>query len=1261
MNTSNTLKTWSEAINDQLLKQNFFNINPNDNHFLQIINDDYLKLFNELLGGKEFIVSKLKDVTHITKAMKEFMMQSENQNIIFSNLEYQKQDEILDRLMALNKQSIKNNSYQLTYLTFGTLEYSINNIKSVAPLIFIPVTITKKGDHLYVVKCVSNEVFVNNPLIDRIRKTRKIDLSYPVGNDFSLSEYIYYLSVKVKPINWIVNNNNYLSIFDFSYYYDLKMINSNLEKLNQNQLIKKISYLNSDFFSFNSKEYQSLDNKFLSLLDIDNEEYQLLKKVSLRENLLIRYCQNTNKFHLLSNIISSFTLNNKKVLVAYSDNDDKNLLMEEIKKDSLDRFCLDLDYQNLNKLDLLSYLASYDNFKLTFNSLHSIAIDEDVANYYEIKNNFLSLVNGLRTTKNPIETSINKLVNSYYALNDLEDIDITFKEVEKINIEILQYYIKIIDELSESINELNCPIKEHPFYGFNKKTMLRDDYLPLKNLSISLSTSLSDFKTIIEYGNEKFKLPLVNTLKEFKALLNILNFVKKYQSYPLIWVHENNIDQIFDELSDIYLKEKENNQNIEKTTLPYNPNIKSLTFDQMSSYLNKKHRIDYKKFKKDFQIKKTSKANIISLIENMLKFTSIKESLISQKNNYDASYINYLENHSLEEFRDIINEINIYRYNRDFINVNEDFEINNLIDSFGYNLEKHYQSMQYIFNSLLNDSKLIQEYFDEETFNYETIKLDDYSNKMVNMSSNFSSINQYLKFLTKLNRLNNTIPHLGDKLIKISDSEKYRNIYLKAFYKNVLNKYLDSKEFSQNLNRDNLFTILENFKDSDIKRKKIIERIITNNFNNNIRTEFSNIKTNEQIKIASLIKREPLFNNCEEILMNFKQSIYNFKPIILTSYKNISQLLKDEMYHFDVCIILSNRKMEFNQILPCVMKSNQLIIIDEVMITNDIRTSIIPNTNPNSLIDSIKNNVKELRYNRETHSVYQSMQKNLYDLDFKNYLASKLKSYGFQAGINRNVKDHVVDILVKVRNSNSSVAIMVDHLPYYSPEEASNIFYYQESFLKDSGYYPYRIFTSLYFLDEENEFRNLVDYIVTKSKLIPELAIRKKSIHLMDYLFPLYEDPRKTYYQLNNLESTKEKLKVFLNKTSPISLQEIRVIFKENIEDEIHQLVNHNYIEIKNNFIYVIGKKVIFRRIDRDEKFYRPLDLVSDKEIYSAIYEIIDYKNKIKKEDLIKMILLSLGYQKYNQAKYQYLEGKINYLLEKKIIFINEDYLLKNI
>ena len=504
MSEINTLNNWLLTINKKLDEQSFYNLNTDNNQeLLSIINDDYLTLFNEIVRGVDYTFASLKDNNYLGIEMSDYISNHKDEKIIFSSLNMDEQNSLIKKLIELNDFSLKEDSYNKLYITFGTLEFIIDSVHYKAPLVFVPIKITKVNNN-YVLRALSDEILLNVPLIETLKKHRKIDLSYPINDSFSLSEYLYYISVKIRPINWIVNNQNFISIFDLSYYNDYKMIQEKKEVLQDNEIIKKLSYFNSEFFSFSRNSLTPLDTKYFSLLNIENEEYQLLKTIAQRDNFLVRSFKNSNRYHFLQNVISSFLLNNKKVLVAYSNREDKEKLLNTLKESGLDKYTLDLDYQTISKSDLLASLGSYENLRINYNSLHPITIDEDLTKYYDIKNNFLSLMNGLRTNKNSIRTSINKLINNYYALNDYPLLDIEFNDIEKIDLNMLEQYLQALDSFANSIKEMNCKLEDHPFFGFNKKKMLKDDYLPLKNEAIKLSQSLNDALEIIKYGKENF-------------------------------------------------------------------------------------------------------------------------------------------------------------------------------------------------------------------------------------------------------------------------------------------------------------------------------------------------------------------------------------------------------------------------------------------------------------------------------------------------------------------------------------------------------------------------------------------------------------------------------------------------------------------------------------------------------------------------------------------------------------------------------------
>jgi len=1267
MDSVNTINSWKDAINSKLVKENFYDFATENAKTLQIINDDDLNLFNSLLNGETYRFAELDDVTFIHKAMDDYLLRISSESdakIVFTKYDKHRQDQILTALADADERAYEETSCSMIYLTFGLLNYSLEGKSYNAPLVFLPVRIrSSEGDRHWTLEAISKEVYLNTPFIDKIKRIRKIDLSYPVGEDFSLSEYLYYLSVKVKPFNWVVNNFNYLSTFDFSCYYDLLHIEKQSDAVARSPLVKKIAYFNSEFFAFSGNEQIPLDYKYLSLLDIDNEQYQLLKNIARRDSLLIRYDQKSDPYHFLNNIVLSYLLNNKRVLIVYDRAGERDRFVREIRKNGMEKFVLDLDLKTLNKTELLSYLASYDKFSVPYNSLHPIAIDEEVTRYYDWKNSFQSLINHLRTTKNPLKTSINKIINNYYALNAYPLLNLTLKGTRRTDLEILQHYLVLIQEFANAIEALNCPIKEHPFYGFYRKEMRKEDYLPLKDEVINLSSTIRDAMEIYAYGVKQYRLPKADNLKEMKAVLNILTFVEYYQGKETSWLNNSLLDRTYDDLKEIYEGISRVDQRIEKLCEPYGARLLEITLDEIGKVrANPKPFKALNRLKKKYFGKRIPLAEVHYLLSMLEKELKEKEALIDRKNQYPESYSSYLSTHSFAEFRSIVDRINEYRYNLRYLGNPDDFDIVSQINDTEIARSRHRQAMQLVFNSILRSVKIVQGYFDPALVDYETMPFAAFFEKVNRMASGFSSINRYIDFFVALHKTNTVIENLGNALLEASDNEKdFENIFLKRFYYDLLNESLNDKENFANLNRKDIFEILDNYKNSDDDRRGLIDKIICNHFNNNIGTTLGEIKQTEGRAIRKLLEKKDYFITAEQICTQFGNSIHHFKPCILTSYKKVSFWLRNPVYTFDVVIIMSDRSQEIKDLVPALCKAEQILVFDQIPLTQDIRSTIIREDNPSNLIVAAKNTFKEIKYTKRSHTAVSSMQNNLYDLDFKNYLARRLQRYGFDVAINRPIREHIIDILVKVKNSPSSVAVMVDHFAYYSPEEASEAFAYQEQFLHSAGYACYRIFPSLFFLNEEEEFSSLVDEIVNRSRLIPEIDVKKNKIRLMDYLFPLYVDPRQIYYDLGETKPLKEKTLEFIRLSAPISLEEIRLIFRENVDDCLKELAKEEAVSIEEDFVYLPDSKIRFRRVDRDKNQYRPLPTVSDRELFDAIYEVVDYKNSLSKDTLVKMILLSLGYKKANAEKYRYVERRIDRLLAKKVIFIENGLLFRSL
>ena len=1259
MDSSNTINHWEKQLETRLYKSDFLACSASDNKFVQVINGDYLGLFNSLIKGQQFTIAQIEDASSLNNAMAMYLEEHKAENTIFTKLSKNEQNRVLNFLIKANNKSVEQDSYLLTHLTFGLVTFHQGDKNYQAPLVFLPIYLSfDEKTSTYSIRAMKGEIRLNEALRMHLKKTKNIDISYTVDNSFSLSEYIYYIMVKLRPINWIVNNFNYIGNFDFSIFYNYKNIIINKDKIADKDIVKSLAYFNSEFFRFNHQGDKPLDIKFLSLLEMDNEEYNLLKTISQKENYLLRNFSDASTYHLINNIISQYLMNDQRILIAYDSLEQETKIINNLKKSSLDKYAIDLNPLSINKEDEIAHIINYNDYLIAYNSLHPVMIENDVTSYYSYKNSYKNLVNGLRSTKNPLRTSLNKLINNYNLLNKYPLINSPIRGASAFDIDQIKFDIELINKFIDAYKKLGVSLKDHPFYGFNRKTMVQKDYLPLKDSSLKLSNSLEDALKTYKKAEEKFSLPKIKNLKEMKALLNLLTFAEYYESYPLSWLDIKDLDELYDFVKKNKEELDENLSQYMDLERSYNESIHNITneliLDVQDSQKSKKA---CKKVRKIIKIKKISNDEVIYLCKEIQKLNIIQDELEEKRSTFPSTINEYLSTHSIEEFRDIIDHINLAKYNLDYLKVKNFAFLKPLIEEGKIVKSSTRRNMQLLFNDVLENTEEVQSYFDKDIINFEKISLDKYLERVNKININFTSINPYLDYLVARKKVNTISTNIASEYEKLDELKNVENIFLKRFYYDVIKETL-LKDIFLDFTRKGLISKFEKFQDSDERRRVLINKIINNNFNKKLRGKLSEFKKTDGQKGLNILENSPRIYPLEQLIEDFFNSLNSFRPIVLIPAKEVSRLLNNSENHFDCVMLMSNRNTDLIDALPSLISGERVIVVDNEVITSDPRSKIMNNLKASSLIEMANATYKEIEYTSAYEKEESLYFNNNYDLDFKVYLMNKLKEKHFDVGINRIIDGKTIDILVRLPNSTTSIAIFVDHLPYPSPESANKTQLVQEAFAYMHNYAPYRIYPAIYFSHEEEELDKLYEYIIEKSHQVPTISLHKKSILLMNYLFDEYQDPRRIYNYLEG-ERLEDRVRDFLVETAPILNQDLKKIFKENIEAVIYKLLSEKFIIQKNKYTYVANQPVKFRRVDRDKDIYRPIESVSPYEIKDAVLKIINHETTLEKSTVEKMILLSLGYKKTNKSIDTRLDALINELANDKKIKIDGDYITK--
>ena len=1128
------IKKFLEKNNNSLTDFNFQGAQT-----LRLTNYKYDEIFYLLLKGFPLKIGNL-DLTNKTLVQAlDFALskdKEDNKTQIYFDCSRNQQNKKLSSLLT----------QEYLYLTFGLLDYFEDNrmIIKAAPLVLLPVKLEILAhDEGFQISSINHEICLNEPLISKLIETRRIDISYPLENNFSLIEYFTYVSTKIRNYHFSVNNGCFLtSNISFNNFYAYQDFKNNQRSIVELPIVKSVAYLNPEFFNFKKVNGPRLNNQYLSLLNLDNDEYRILRRINQRENIVLRTNLLENKNHLLTNILYDFILNNKNVLLTFEEKE-RDSILKFIKDNSLEDFTLELSPLKTSKERLINHLLSHETLEYDEKLLNQSKIDETIDTYYLLKNNFKKFINSLRKNNEPLNLSINKAINEYFLLDNCPNIDIDIPNVDIIDEKKLSEYIKTINSFVDSIENLKCNYKDHPFYGFNNLTLDQQKYNELREKLTLFSNEFIPCSTAFSLLEKEYNIPLPLTLKSMKCILNILSLIPdcikiplsifEIEDYDSIYKSLEKHNNLFDEIN--ALRSKIISLYGEKVFLIEHTELKN----KISNNLSKKDL----KFYHQFCMKKTKLDDTIlkNLSSNLEEYHNLNTQIdgIIKENDYFKDF--YIEGrYDLDTLTAYLTNIQNFKNNCQYLEK----------ESIHYSYKKLYlltedhlkrlpiyrKRCQMAFNHFLKYINFIKQYFDENLVDFTTMPINILEKRINNASKNFASINDYLNFYLSLKKTNTILPTLGDELLNYSQTSLYSSIFMKRFYYLYALSFINSNPVFKNYSEETFLKSLENYHDYNSNRLEILKALIKNNLNVNLQNNSLTIKSMNIPFLRNLKQSELMICPLEKLIFNVKTTIFSLFPIILISLKDVSELMYRNNYHFDSSIILANEDLLNVDVIPSIVRSDQAIVFDSRLIDSH-NDNLLHQNNEHFLcstlqtynvVDYISSSYKEI-----------TLKANSYDIALKEHLITKLKDKNLLVGKNVSTPYGIIDILVKVPNSTKSTAIVIDHLNYYSIESSIDAFSKANESLNKLGFANYRIITSTYFQNENKEFEKLLNFILNNTN--KEKITHKVNKPLIDVLFKEYASPERVFYQIQDKDNISLKDVYFevIKKCAPINKQHL--------------------------------------------------------------------------------------------------------------------------
>lgn len=1229
---------------------------------LKMANSNYDEIFNMLVQGKTIQIANL-DLTDTTLtrsiAVKETELIQNNKIVVFTSDDQKIQNTKLKKLLNNRKQ---------VCLTFGVLDYFDDDkmtIKS-APLVVLPLKLEYiDSKNTFQISSLKHEVYLNDVLINKLLNEKRIDISYPLESNFSLLEYLNYVVAKTKNNFFSVNNGCFITQLNLNSYFIYKDFLTRKEEIASLSLVKSLSYINSEFFNLNKSYANRISNNYLSLLDLDNDEYKILKRINLRENMLIRSNSFVNKMHLLSNITNNFLLNKKSILFTYDNEENHDNLIRLIKENHLERYTLDLSIERTSKDILIQKLLDFDKLHFDHKLLDQNRLDEIADTFYKIKNDFKVLINSLRRNSNDLNLSLNQLIYEYYALGEFPLLNINIPDIQNINPDTLNTYLSAISNFIKSYEKLGSHYLDHPFYGFNNIKLNQEQYIELRDKIISLSAEFEPCKKAFDSLSKKYNLPYPLNLYDMKCILNVVSLIPNTLDIPSNFFDLINYDEILDDLA-LYNQKADLQAALRSKIISlYEEKVFILDIELLNNHL--KERPLKRKIIKSYQPFFAEKAKIDEAILSHLAFelneyySTIKEvnELLEKYKDFKPYYQEGRFNIDLikEKFNTIklFNEATTYLRSRnlhyssnDLSSFNEESVSSLLVDK---------KRAQIAFNHLLQGKTYLQKFYDETIIDFASISLELFEQKIEKSSKNFASINAYLDFYLSLRKLNKMIPDLGNQLIIYPQPSTYIQTFMKKVYFDLASYLLNSNPMFKNHSSSSFINNTENYRQYNKHRLDSIDVLIRNNILQNYNKNQIVLKTNDI----------PYLNNLKEngftilplliLLKRAKTLISSLFPIIIIPSKQTSLLLQKSDYFFDVNIIFASDKTKTKEILPAASRAEQIIAID--YIDENLETNH-PQGSSEVFILSCLKSLSNVSYNSSSYKA-NILKANHFDNTLKKYLITKLTNEGFLVKDNINTSLGTIDLLVKVPSSSKATGVMIDRLNYYSLESAIDSVYYSEESLNKLGHAYYHLITSVFFNNEEVEFKKLVNFILENSIKAKEVRKINRNKPLVEVLFKEFISVEDAYYKVfdkANKSHTAILIEV-LQKCAPVNKDELLDSLPSDYRAALGLLQSEGTVKIANTFVFLSNHPITFKRVNKENNIIRQLNNVSNEEIQKAIVTIIQNKTMLE-DDLIKLILVTLGHKKMNHSQYFKIQNIIQELVEENIIKKKDNQLYFN-
>ena len=516
---------------------------PNSQHF-QIFSTDIFKLFNVVIHN-DVSLHAFTNLNKLDSSNKIYLTSDKEDKELFNNdilndrirllVSEKRLLTVVKKLMRDAQSSIEESGSNTLFLTIGTIIYKDKGKVKYAPVLLLPVNISRgKEGKSYVLSFREEDIVINQTLYEYFKINYDIDCSgllklpYDSEEDvYDIKKYFNTLRSKITGYDgFILSESSFLGIFSFTRFIMRNDLRNHKKELVKNDIVHALV---DPTYAFKNKieptKAEDLDslllpNKFAIPLSADSSQTEAILDASRGLSFVLNGPPGTGKSQTITNMIINSLYNGKTVLFVAQKMAALEVVKRRLDETGLGMFCIELHSNKAQKSDVLQQI----NHILEIGKLKKPFEYEKCANDVLGKRNELNEI--IKKLHKPFKNGFDLYENiiSYEEYkNDFKEIDVKGIDYSKIN---KTNYFETLNEIQKYIN-YKKEIGEEYIKLF--------DFINLKEYSIELrnkfvnelkkyKSSLIEFKTISEDLYNSCHEELTFNSKNFTEFINSLKY-----------------------------------------------------------------------------------------------------------------------------------------------------------------------------------------------------------------------------------------------------------------------------------------------------------------------------------------------------------------------------------------------------------------------------------------------------------------------------------------------------------------------------------------------------------------------------------------------------------------------------------------------------------------------------------------------------------------------------------------------------------------